>query len=114
EIASGKKSRYSELRHDAATTFREHRLMKVGLAVLVLTAVARLACAQMQGEYLITDYGAKGDNSFDNAPVINSVIAKFGSSGGTILIPAGDFRINSPIVVTNKNNVTIRGVNYGQ
>lgn len=68
----------------------------------------------MQGEYLITDYGAKGDNAFDNAPVINSLIAKFGSSGGTILIPAGDFRINSPIVVTNKNNVTIRGVNYGQ
>src|SRR5207247_5740635 len=46
--------------------------------------------------------------------VINSLIAKFGSSGGTIIIPAGDFRINSPIVVTNRNFVTIRGINFGQ
>ena len=68
----------------------------------------------MQGEYLITDYGAKGDNAFDNAPVINNLIAKFGSSGGSIVIPVGDFRINSPIVISNKNCVTIRGVNYGQ
>src|SRR5438128_1767171 len=88
--------------------------MKVGFAVLVLTAAVGLSArAQMQGEYLVTDYGAKGDNAFDNAPIINSLIAKFGSSGGTIIIPPGDFRVNSPIVISN-NYVTIRGVNYGQ
>jgi len=88
--------------------------MKVGFAVLVLTAaVGFSAHGQMQGEYLVTDYGAKGDNAFDNAPIINGLIAKFGASGGTIIIPPGDFRVNAPIVVSN-NYVTIRGVNDGQ
>src|SRR5437016_2973129 len=88
--------------------------MEAVLAVLVLTAAASLpAHGQMQGEYLVTDYGAKGNNAFDNAPIINGLIAKFGSSGGTIVIPPGDFRVNSSIIVSN-NYVTIRGVNYGQ
>jgi hypothetical protein len=65
-----------------------------------------------EGEYLITDHGAKGDNAYDNAPVINTLISSFGPEGGTILIPAGDFRLQSPVIV--KSNVTIRGVNYGQ
>lgn len=66
-----------------------------------------------EGVFLITDHGARGDNAFDNAPVINQLIGKFGPEGGTILVPVGDFRINSPIVI-DRNNVTIRGVNYGQ
>jgi hypothetical protein len=70
------------------------------------------AASATEGEYLITDHGARGDNAFDNAPLINSLIAGFGPEGGTILIPAGDFRIQSPLVV--KGRVTIRGVNYGQ
>ena len=82
---------------------------------LLLCAVfAALSAARGDtGEFLITDHGAKGDNAFDNAPVINGLLAKFGAAGGTILIPEGDFRINSPIVIT-RNYVTIRGVNYGQ
>jgi hypothetical protein len=75
-------------------------------------AALSTACGDA-GEFLITDHGAKGDNSFDNAPVINGLLAKFGAAGGTILIPEGDFRINSPIVIT-KSYVTIRGVSYGQ
>ena len=82
------------------------------VAAVVIASVICLRAADT-GEFLITDHGAKGNNSFDNAPVINALLAKFGSSGGTIVIPAGDFRINSPIVVS-KNSVTIRGVNYGQ
>lgn len=78
-----------------------------------LPALAAAFARADTGEFLITDHGAKGDNVRDNAPVINSLIAKFGASGGTILIPEGDFRINSPVIV-NKNHVTIRGVNYGQ
>ena len=81
------------------------------LAGLVLLLPASLYGAD--GEFLITDFGAKGDNGFDNAPIINSLIAGFGASGGTILVPAGEFRVNSPIVV-DRNYVTIRGVNYGQ
>ena len=65
-------------------------------------------------EFLITDSGAIGNNSFDNAPLINSLISSLPPEGGVIVIPPGDFRINSPIVINGKNNVTIRGVNYGQ
>lgn len=83
--------------------------MKPLLTLLLFTLASAHAT---EGEYLITDHGAKGDNAFDNAPVINGLIAGFGQEGGTILIPAGEFRINSPVVV--KSHVTIRGVSYGQ
>lgn len=83
--------------------------MKCGLPFLLLSLSRVLAT---EGEYLITDHGAKGDNATDSAPVINALINSFGPEGGTILIPAGDFRLQSPVIV--KSNVTIRGVNYGQ
>lgn len=86
-------------------------------AIIISLFLASLACmpahAQVRGEFLITDHGARGDNHFDNAPVINGLISKFGPAGGTIIVPAGDFRINSPIVI-NSDNITIRGTNYGQ
>ena len=85
--------------------------MKRPLAFLLLLLGFTSAHAT-EGVYLITDHGAKGDNAFDNAPILNALISGFGPEGGTILVPAGDFRLQSPLVV--KNNVTIRGVNYGQ
>ncbi|MEO7212978.1 glycosyl hydrolase family 28-related protein [Mucilaginibacter sp.] len=63
-------------------------------------------------EYLITDYGAKDDGKTDCAAAINSIIASMPASGGTIVIPAGDFLLNAPIII-NKNFVTIRGLNAG-
>jgi hypothetical protein len=88
--------------------------LKAITLTLLLTSLACMpARAQVRGEFLITDHGARGDNHFDNGPVINGLIAKFGPAGGTIIVPAGDFRINSPIVI-NSDNITIRGVNYGQ
>lgn len=84
----------------------------VGLALLVSLILPTHGTAD-QGEYLITDHGAIGNDAFDNAPIINNLISKFGPEGGSILIPEGDFRINSAIVI-NKNNVTVRGVSYGQ
>ncbi len=64
-------------------------------------------------EYVITDYGAKGDGITDCSGVINSIINdKMPASGGTIVIPYGDFLLNNPIVV-NRNFVTIKGLNPG-
>ena len=88
------------------------RLLPLFLMACLLGAL-RADARPEQGEYLITDFGAKGDNVFDNAPIINALIQKFGASGGSILIPAGEFRIGSPIIV-DRSYVTIRGVNYGQ
>ena len=79
---------------------------------LALVWLALASAHASEGVYLITDHGAKGDNAFDNSPILNALISGFGPEGGTILVPVGDFRLQSPVVV--KNHVTIRGVNYGQ
>lgn len=82
------------------------------LVLLALAMAATGAHAQVRGEYLITNYGAKGDGAFDNAPIINELIGRISSKGGSIVIPHGDFRIDSSIVL-DKNFVTIRGTGRG-
>jgi hypothetical protein len=78
--------------------------------VLGLLAGGQTASA---GEYVLTEYGGVGDGQFNNAPVINAIIRNLPPEGGTIVVPEGEFRINSPIVL-NKSFVTIRGNNHGQ
>lgn len=63
-------------------------------------------------EFVITNYGAKGDGKSDCSDVINMLIQDLPSSGGVIVIPQGDFLLNKPIVV-DRNYVTIKGVNPG-
>ena len=63
-------------------------------------------------QYLITDYGAIADGKTDCGPVINGIINNLPTSGGTIIIPEGDFLVNTSINV-NKNFVTIKGLNPG-
>ncbi|WP_305067557.1 NosD domain-containing protein [Lactobacillus sp. Sy-1] len=63
--------------------------------------------------YNITDYGVKsGDSSVDTGAVINKIIAQLPSSGGTILVPNGDFYLKTPVVI-NRNHVRIKGINAG-
>jgi len=62
--------------------------------------------------YVITSYGAKGDGKTDCSAIINNIINNLPASGGTILIPEGEFLLNSPINVS-KNFVTIMGLNPG-
>lgn len=63
-------------------------------------------------EFIITSFGAKGDGKTDCSGIINDIIAKLPPSGGTIVVPEGDFLLTSPIRVT-RNFVTIRGLNPG-
>jgi hypothetical protein len=63
-------------------------------------------------EYVITNYGAKGDGKTDCSNIINDLISKMPASGGTIVLPEGEFLLNNPIVV-NRNFITIRGLNPG-
>jgi hypothetical protein len=63
-------------------------------------------------EYIITNYGAKGDGKTDCSSIINDLIVKMPAAGGTIVIPEGEFLLNNPIVV-NRNFITIRGLNPG-
>jgi hypothetical protein len=63
-------------------------------------------------EYDIVDYGARADGQFDNAPVLNAILKKLPATGGVLLVPNGDFLINSPLVI-GSNFVTIKGSNRG-
>jgi len=79
------------------------------LLAVLLPAACVPAGAQVRGEFLITNHGAKGDGAFDNAPIINNLIDQLPNTGGSIVIPHGDFRLGSPVVV-RKSYVTIRGL----
>lgn len=63
-------------------------------------------------EYNIVDYGAVADGKTDCGAVINKIINILPASGGTILIPQGEFYINTTVNV-NKSFVTIMGLNSG-
>lgn len=65
-----------------------------------------------QPEFVITNYGAVGDGKTDCSDIINDIISKLPASGGTIVIPEGEFLLNKPITI-NKNFITIKGLNSG-
>lgn len=56
--------------------------------------------------------GVPNDPNFDNAPIINRLINDLPKDGGTIILPSGNWYINSPIKVT-RSFVTIKGANDG-
>jgi len=64
-------------------------------------------------EYVITDYGAVADGKTDCGAVINKIINILPPSGGTIIIPEGDFLVNTTINL-NKSFITISGLNPGE
>ncbi len=76
------------------------------------TIIQQVESSSKSPEYVITNYGAKADGVTDCSKIINDLIASLPASGGTIVIPQGEFFLNSPITV-NKNFVTITGLNPG-
>ena len=74
--------------------------------VLVVIFVGIWAVASAQTTHNIVDYGAVGDGVIDNAPAIKAAIAK-AAPGDTVFIPAGNFLIDSSILI-NKT-LTLRG-----
>lgn len=69
-------------------------------------------CDECNGQKIIdiTQFGLPTDGSTDCADLINAIIADLPPEGGTILIPEGTFRLDSPIQLT-RNFVTLKGVN---
>ncbi len=63
-------------------------------------------------EFLITNYGAKGDGKKSCTWVFKKILGLMTADGGTIVIPQGEFLIDTPIVI-DRNFVTIRGFNEG-
>ncbi len=59
-------------------------------------------------------YGAKGDGSADAAPAINRALAEAGRrGGGTVLVPAGTYRVDDVIRISH-SNVVLRGAGSGR
>lgn len=53
--------------------------------------------------YSVKDYGAKGDGVADDTHAIQEAIdAAAGAGGGTVFIPAGEYRITGPIIPRSK------------
>src|SRR5688572_7402541 len=102
---------------------KKHLLLLAVLLYCILPACKKITEVQTQyiyadtgsgngPEYVITKYGAKGDGKTDCSAIINELIAKLPPSGGTIVIPEGDFLLQQPVKI-NRNYVTIRGLNPG-
>lgn len=53
-------------------------------------------------------YGAVRDGSTDDRSAIQSAIAALASTGGTVLLAAGNYKITAALTITT-NNITIRG-----
>ncbi len=60
-------------------------------------------------DFNIINYGAKGDNKFDNNTIINKVILECNKSGGgKVIIPSGMFLCNGPINLKSNVNLYLK------
>jgi polygalacturonase len=62
-------------------------------------------------DFVVTDYGAKGNNRVDCCPAFAAAIAACGhAGGGRVVIPAGTYKCNGPIhLLSNVNLYTEEG-----
>jgi hypothetical protein len=56
----------------------------------------------------VKDFGATGDGTTDDAPAIQAAIESLAATGGTVYVPAGDYRLGSSVVI-DQNNITLTG-----
>ena len=59
----------------------------------------------------VTKYGAKGDDSTDNSAFFQAAINDAQTSGGTLFIPAGIYRFNTQLTITNAIKLVGEGQN---
>lgn len=63
--------------------------------------------ARPPGSLAVTDFGARGDGAADDTQALRRAVAAAAGAGGTVWVPAGDFRITGEIVLPS--HVTIQG-----
>ena len=57
----------------------------------------------------VKDFGAKGYGITDDAPAIQATLDSVPATGGTVFVPAGDYRLGSSLVISH-NGTTLTGV----
>jgi hypothetical protein len=60
-----------------------------------------------QGTYLVTDFGAAGDGLHDDTVAFQNALNAASETGGTVIVPVGDFRIEGTLYVPE--DVTLEG-----
>lgn len=80
---------------------------------LEASATPCTACALPSGHTYASSFGVVGDADADDGPALQSAIdsAASNTSGGTVILPAGTFRINNPLIIPG--GVTLQGMGYG-
>lgn len=67
--------------------------------------------SQATGTYNIRDFGAVGDGKTDDTIAFKSAVAFIAAhNGGTLMIPAGDFVVTSPVALVS--GINIQGVSH--
>jgi hypothetical protein len=56
----------------------------------------------------VKDFGAKGDGITDDAPAIQAALDSVPAGGGTVLVPAGDYRLGESLVISH-DGTTLTG-----
>lgn len=70
--------------------------------------VAPATAAAPSSTVSVKDFGAKGDGVTDDAPAIQAAVDSLPTSGGTVFVPAGDYRLGDSIVIGH-DNITLTG-----
>ncbi len=79
-------------------------MKKTALAAVCLYFIVPFAFADMS----VTDYGARGNGTFDNTSAFQTALDDAGKTGDIVRVPAGQYRIDG--VLTIPPDVTLEGV----
>ena len=70
--------------------------------------VAPTAAASPSSAVSVKDFGAKGDGVTDDAAAIQAAVDSLPASGGTVFVPAGDYRVSTSVVL-GRDNISLVG-----
>src|SRR5437016_2803881 len=79
------------------------------LAAFIL--LPRSSPGQIDGNYNVKSYGARGDGVSDDTAAINTALGSASASKGTVFFPPGIYSIGAPILPSA--DVTIAGAGRG-
>jgi hypothetical protein len=77
-------------------------------------SVSRTVTNKLQESVSIKDFGAVGDNSTDDTAAIQAALNSIPSTGGSLYINPGTYKISSSLTLLGKSNVNIYGSQMGE
>jgi Pectate lyase superfamily protein len=89
---------------------RRALLSGVGPVGVASSAPAALSTATTAAYMVsVTAFGATGNGITDDAPAIQAALDSVPATGGTVFVPAGDYRLGESLVI-GQSNITLTGV----